>query len=224
MLDVNAPVSMDQLRAAEREAMVTTQVERRGVVSPSVLAAMRSVPREHFVPNHLAERAYADGALPIDCDQTISQPFIVARMTELLELTPEDRVLEIGTGTGYQTAILACLAARVYTIEWHLKLLNDAAARLDRLGLPNVVFRCADGSLGWPERATFDAIMVTAGAPDVPAPLTEQLAEGGRLVAPIGPIRDQTLVLVRRTGQRLEQRAIFKCRFVKLCGAAGWRE
>jgi len=210
--------------AAEREQMVAEQLAARGVCSAAVLAAMRRIPRELFVPPGQRHSAYSDGALPIDCQQTISQPYMVARMTELLELTPERTVLEIGTGSGYQTAILACLARHVYSIEWHLKLLNQAAARFEELELRNVALRCADGSLGWPERAPFDAIIVTAGAPDVPQPLTDQLGVAGRLVVPTGPIGDQTLVLVQRTEAGLKTEEVLKCRFVKLLGAAGWRE
>ncbi len=168
--------------------------------------------------------AYCDAAQPIECQQTISQPYMVARMTELLDLTPERQVLEIGTGSGYQTAILACLAQRVYSIEWHLKLLTQAAQRLERLGLRNIALRCADGSLGWPERAPFDGIIVTAGAPDVPRALADQLRMGGRLVIPIGPIGDQTLVVAERTETGLKTEEVLKCRFVKLLGAEGWQE
>ncbi len=218
------PDSREDDRTVEREEMVAEQLAARGIRSAAVLTAMRRIPRELFVPAGQQASAYNDGALPIDCLQTISQPYMVARMTELLELTAERNVLEIGTGSGYQTAILACLARHVCTIEWHLKLLNQAAARLEQLGLRNVALRCADGSLGWPERAPFDAIIVTAGAPEVPEPLTDQLAAGGRLVVPIGPIGDQTLVLVQRTETGLKTEEILKCRFVKLLGAAGWRE
>jgi len=210
-------------RKADREAMVTTQLARRGVVDETVLSAMRRVPREWFVPRSIGGKAYTDSALPIDCGQTISQPYMVARMTELMEITPRDRVLEIGTGSGYQTAILACLAKHVYTIEWYLKLMTQASNAVRRLGRKNVTFRCGDGSLGWPEQAPFDGIIVTAGPPEVPQPLREQLAVGGRLVAPIGKVEDQTLVRLRRTESGLERESIIKCRFVKLLGAAGWR-
>jgi protein-L-isoaspartate(D-aspartate) O-methyltransferase len=218
------PDSREDNRTAEREEMVAEQLAARGIRSEAVLSAMRRIPRELFVLPGQRAAAYSDGALPIDCLQTISQPYMVARMTELLELTAERSVLEIGTGSGYQTAILASLARQVYTIEWHLKLLNQAAARLEPLGLRNVALRCADGSLGWPERAPFHGIIVTAGAPEVPQPLTDQLAVGGRLVVPVGPIGDQTLVLVRRTETGLKTEEILKCRFVKLLGAAGWRD
>lgn len=204
--------------------MVIEQIAGRGIHAADVLAAMRRVPRELFVPQPIRDRAYDDSALPIDCDQTISQPYIVAYMTAALELTPASRVLEIGTGSGYQAAILACIAREVLTIEWHLKLMNQAAERLAQLGLTNVTFRCADGSLGWPERAPFDAIIVTAGAPAVPQALCEQLAPGGRLIIPTGPPGDQTLVLIRRTEQRMDQEELIKCRFVKLVGAEGWRD
>jgi protein-L-isoaspartate(D-aspartate) O-methyltransferase len=219
-----SPSLNDEQRAAEREQMVREQLAARGIRSEAVLAAMRRIPRELFVPPDQQHSAYSDGALAIDCQQTISQPYMVARMTELLELTRERTVLEIGTGSGYQAAILACLARHVYSIEWHLKLLNQAAARLEQLGLRNLTLRCADGSLGWPERAPFDAIIVTAGAPDVPEPLKEQLAVGGRLVVPTGPIGDQTLVLVGRAETGFKTQEVLKCRFVKLLGAAGWRE
>ena len=211
-------------RQAERDEMVSSQLARRGIAAEPVLDAMRRVPRERFVLSSLPGKAYADSALPIECGQTISQPYMVARMTELLEVRPRDRVLEIGTGSGYQTAILACLAKHVFTIEWHLTLMTRAAEQVRQLGLANVSYRCGDGSLGWPEQAPFDGVMVTAGPPDVPAPLCDQLAVGGRLVVPIGPADDQTLVRVRRAEQGFEREKHIKCRFVKLWGAAGWRE
>jgi protein-L-isoaspartate(D-aspartate) O-methyltransferase len=211
-------------RTRERDQMVAEQLAARGIRSEPVLAALRRIPRELFIPTAQRGTAYADGALPIDCRQTISQPYMVARMTELLEMRPDQPVLEIGTGSGYQTAILACLARHVYTIEWHEKLLTAAAGVLESLSLNNVTYRCADGSVGWPERAPFAAIIVTAGAPEVPKPLCEQLAEGGRLVVPVGPTADQTLVRVRKSGGELEHEVQMKCRFVKLLGEAGWRE
>lgn len=204
--------------------MVAEQLAERGVRSSAVLAALGRIPREEFTPTSVRARAYTDAALPIDCGQTISQPYMVARMTELLEPTAEQSVLEIGTGSGYQTAILACLAKHVYTVEWHLKLMNQAAQRLERLGLRNISYSCGDGSLGWPQHAPYDAILVGAGAPDVPRPLAEQLTVGGRLVVPTGPVHDQTLMLVLRTAAGFEQNEVLKCRFVKLLGAAGWRE
>ena len=204
--------------------MVSEQLAQRGIRSEAVLATMRRIPRERFVPPGQAASAYCDGALPIDCYQTISQPYMVARMTELLELQSDRPVLEVGTGSGYQTAILACLVSHVYTIEWHAPLMTLAAKRLEALDLHNVTVRCADGSLGWPEHGPFDAIMVTAGAPVVPQPLCDQLAVGGRLVVPIGPEGDQTLVRVRRTELGIEKTDVMKCRFVKLLGEAGWRQ
>ncbi len=214
----------DDPRARERELMVQEQLAARGIRSEAVLAAMRGVQRHVFLPAGLQDRAYADNALPIDCQQTISQPYMVARMTELLELERDARVLEIGTGSGYQTAILARLAGRVFTIEWHLRLMTQAAERLAELGLHNVAFRCGDGSLGWTEQAPFDAIIVTAGAPDVPEPLKEQLTVGGRLVVPTGPVEDQLLVRVRRVETGFANEDVIRCRFVKLLGRAGWRE
>lgn len=209
-------------RSFERERMVYEQLQQRGIRSERVLDAMRQVPRERFVPETAAHKAYADSALPIECEQTISQPYMVARMTELLALAPTDRVLEIGAGSGYQTAILARLAAAVYTVELHQRLLDAAGARLQTLGVRNVQYHCGDGSLGWSEEAPFDAILVTAGGPVVPEPLKQQLTIGGRLVVPIGPAGDQTLVLVTRREDGFQQQDILKCRFVKLVGQAGW--
>lgn len=211
-------------RSREREQMIEQQLRQRGIRSEAVLSVMRSIPRERFVPTSAAADAYADAALAVECGQTISQPYMVARMTELLELHPTDRVLEIGTGTGYQTAILARLSAEVFTIEWYLPLMAAAAERFRELGLRNIRQRCADGSLGWPSEAPFDAILVTAGAPDVPKPLQEQLAEEGRLVVPVGPVGEQMLVRVRRRSGQFDREDVLYCRFVKLLGAAGWEE
>jgi protein-L-isoaspartate(D-aspartate) O-methyltransferase len=213
-----------QARALEREEMVRTQIERRGVRAGAVLDAMLAVPREWFVAESIASKAYTDAALPIECEQTISQPYMVARMTELLELEPPQRVLEIGTGSGYQTAILALLSGQVYTVEWYLRLMSQAVARLERLGQTNVTFRCGDGSSGWPEHAPYDAILVTAGAPSVPKSLSNQLAPGGRLVIPVGGKGSQTLVRVVRTESGFEREEYLSCRFVKLVGEEGWAE
>ena len=219
-----AAESTEDHYAAERERMVDEQIAQRGVRSEAVLAALRRIPRERFLPPADVGRAYSDGAQSIDCGQTISQPYMVGRMTELLAPQRGQSVLEVGTGSGYQTAILACVAGRVYTIEWHLKLLNQAAARLEGLSLRNVCFRCGDGSVGWAEHSPYDGIMVTAGAPEVPEALCEQLAVGGRLVVPVGPVNDQVLVVVQRTVRGYERQEVLRCRFVKLLGVAGWRE
>jgi protein-L-isoaspartate(D-aspartate) O-methyltransferase len=209
-----------------RRAMVERQIRARGVVDPEVLRAMNEVPRERFVPEDLAALAYADSPLPIGEEQTISQPYIVAAMTEALEPSPGDRVLEIGTGSGYQAAILARLVSRVYTIERLPELANAARARLKGLGFTNVDVLTADGTLGWPEHAPYDGIVVTAGAPHVPAALKRQLREGGRLVIPVGPYpRMQELVRVRRTGKdSWESEYLGGVMFVPLIGEEGWRE
>uniref|UniRef100_A0A7C3Z2U4 Protein-L-isoaspartate O-methyltransferase n=1 Tax=Desulfobacca acetoxidans TaxID=60893 RepID=A0A7C3Z2U4_9BACT len=205
-----------------RRTMVETQIRRRGVTDPRVLAAMSKVPRHLFVPRHLWEQAYSDYPLPIGENQTISQPYIVALMTEALELTGGEKVLELGTGSGYQAAILAELAAQVYTIERIPSLARSAEQVLTSLGYTNVHVRLADGTLGWPEEAPFDAILVTAGAPKVPPPLVEQLALGGRLVIPVGDRYTQTLTRVRLTQEGLQQEYLGGCRFVKLIGKHGW--
>lgn len=217
------PGSVDlQAFAAQRTRMIETQLAARGIRSAAVLNAFQSVPRELFLPPELADRAYDDCALAVACGQTISQPYMVARMTELLELRPGQRVLEIGTGTGYQTAVLAQLEVELFTVEWFLKLMTQAAERLRLLGIAGVHYRCGDGSLGWPEHAPFDAIIVTAGGPEVPPSLRRQLSAGGRLVAPVGPKEDQMLVLARRSGDAWEQEQVLSCRFVALRGAEGW--
>jgi protein-L-isoaspartate(D-aspartate) O-methyltransferase len=207
-----------------REKMVDAQIAGRGIHDAGVLAAMRKVPREAFVPAHLVSRAYEDGPLPIGEGQTISQPYIVAAMTEALRLQPGDRVLEIGTGSGYAAAVLSVLAAEVYTIERLERLAASARRRLHDLGYANVHVRPGDGSLGWPEHAPYDAIVVTAGGPDVPPSLLQQLAVGGRLVMPIGPTpRSQRLVrVVRTTEERYDREALEEVAFVPLIGAEGW--
>ena len=209
---------------AERARMVDRQIAPRGVSDPRVLAAMRKVPRHRFIPSHLWDQAYGDYPLPIGEDQTISQPYIVALMTELLELKATDRVLEIGTGSGYQAAILAELAARVYSIDRVASLLARAEQILASLGYTNIKTRVGDGTLGWPEEMPFDAIIVTAGAPQVPRPLTEQLALGGRLVIPVGDTWSQTLTCIRQTTDGLKFEYHGGCRFVRLIGEYGWEE
>ncbi len=204
--------------------MVDQQIRARVVADPRVLLAVRKVPRHTFVPQHLWDQAYNDYPLPIGGDQTISQPYIVALMTEILELQATDRVLEIGTGSGYQTAILAELAAEVFSIDRMGDLANRAKSVLDSLGYANVQIRVGDGTLGWPEAAPFDGIIVTAGAPKVPRPLTEQLALGGRLVIPVGDMFSQTLTCVRKTESGLKFEYHGGCRFVRLIGRYGWPE
>ncbi|MCX5890115.1 MAG: protein-L-isoaspartate(D-aspartate) O-methyltransferase [Deltaproteobacteria bacterium] len=208
--------------AALRDRMVDQQIRARGVVDPRVLAAVRQVPRHLFIPQHLWDQAYNDYPLPIGADQTISQPYIVALMTEILEVKETDRILELGTGSGYQAAILAELAAQVFSIDRMGDLARQAKEMLDSLGYKNVQIRVGDGTLGWPEEAPFDGIIVTAGAPKVPRPLTEQLALGGRLVIPVGDVWSQTLTCVRKTREGLKFEYHGGCRFVRLIGKYGW--
>ncbi len=207
-----------------RNRMVDTQIAIRGVRDPRVLAAMRRVPRHQFIPPRLWDQAYNDYPLPIGEDQTISQPYIVALMTDMLEVRDTDRVLEIGTGSGYQAAILAELAAQVFSIDRVAPLLAKAEKVLAALGYQNIKTRVGDGTLGWPEEMPFDAIIVTAGAPQVPRPLTEQLALGGRLVIPVGDQYSQTLTLGRRAQDGLKFENHGGCRFVRLIGEYGWQE
>ncbi|MDX2169167.1 MAG: protein-L-isoaspartate(D-aspartate) O-methyltransferase, partial [Deltaproteobacteria bacterium] len=209
--------------AAARHRMVEAHLAARGIRDAAVLAAMREVPREAFLSAELAEFAYEDAPLPIESGQTISQPFIVALMSAALELRQSDRVLEVGTGSGYAAAVLSRVAAEVYTIERHGELADLATQRLAALHYDNVHVRHGDGTLGWPEQAPFDAIVVAAGGPDVPPALLEQLAVGGRLVIPIGPTpRTQELVRVRRTAAGLQREELGGVRFVPLIGAQGW--
>jgi protein-L-isoaspartate(D-aspartate) O-methyltransferase len=208
--------------AVRREGMVRDQIAARGVRDPRVLAAMRQVARHDFVPEHLAARAYGDHALPIGSDQTISQPYVVARMTELLAVGSEDSVLEIGTGSGYQTAILALLARRVYSLERVPELARQAIERMRRLGLDNVKVQIFDGTVGWSEFAPFDRILVTAGAPQAPKPLLAQLAVGGRLLIPEGDRLGQRLVLYEKTERRLRRSEHDPVAFVPLIGRHGW--
>src|SRR5437762_1129863 len=207
--------------AAERQKMVQEQLKPRGIHDERVLAAMAKVPREEFVPENLRNKSYRDDALPIGHDQTISQPFIVAFMTEQLRPQPTDRVLEIGTGTGYQTAVLAALVKDVYTIEIIEPLAKDASARLARLDYKNAHVKVGDGYQGWPEVAPFDSIIVTCAPDKVPQPLTQQLKEGGRMIIPVGTgMMDQQLYLLEKKDGELAQRAILPVRFVLMAGEA----
>lgn len=208
----------------QRNEMVHQQIESRGITDPSVLAALRSVPRHLFVSEALRDQAYGDFPLPIGEQQTISQPFIVAEMTQALELGKDDRVLEIGTGSGYQAAILAEIAYRVYTVERIRALYLQARKLLDKLKYHNIVMRCADGTVGWEDQSPFDAIIVTAGAPIIPELLINQLTEGGRLVVPVGNQHSQDLIKITKDRSGVHQTNLGGCRFVKLVGKHGWRE
>jgi protein-L-isoaspartate(D-aspartate) O-methyltransferase len=208
----------------ERNRMVDEQVAFRGVKDPRVLAAMRKVPRHEFMPEAIRSQAYGDHALPIGEGQTISQPFMVALMTELLELKGTERVLEIGTGSGYQAALLAELCEKVFTIERVKTLADRARQSLDRLGYRNVAMKVYDGTYGWKEMAPFDAIIVTAAAPEVPQALIDQLNEGGRLVIPVGERFTQILVKVIKTATGTRRETSVPCVFVPLIGNHGWKE
>jgi protein-L-isoaspartate(D-aspartate) O-methyltransferase len=205
-----------------RQRMIDEQIRRRGVSGPRVLDTMAAVPRERFVPASVKGAAYEDRALPIGHGQTISQPFIVAYMTEKLSVTSDARVLEIGTGTGYQTAILAMLAKHVFTVERIAALRDLAAANLAKLSLTNITMTVGDGSLGLVEHAPYDRIMTTAAAPSVPGPLVDQLVDGGILVIPVGGSAEQTIVSVVRKGKRSIETPLLACRFVKLIGKEAW--
>lgn len=207
-----------------REVMIREHLQGRGIRDTAVLAAMREVPREEFVDERVAAKAYGDHPLPIAGGQTISQPYIVAYMTEALELKHNDRVLEIGTGSGYAAAVLSRIVTTVYSVERLDVLAQSARQRFERLGYTNIVIHEGDGTLGWPDHAPYDAIVVTAGAPRVPPPLLEQLATGGRLVIPVGSSCEvQSLIRVRRVAEHDYRREeLCGVRFVPLIGAAGW--
>jgi protein-L-isoaspartate(D-aspartate) O-methyltransferase len=206
----------------ERERMVDEHLVARGVTDPRVLAAMRRVPRHRFVQEALRDRAYGDHPLPIGEEQTISQPFIVGLMTSLLELSGREKVLEVGTGSGYQTAVLAELARRVCSIERLPRLAERARAALESLGYDNVWVRVGNGALGWPDEAPFDRIIVTAGGPSIPPPLVQQLADGGRMVLPVGRGDNQVLTVVDNVGGEIRQREHGECKFVRLVGKYAW--
>lgn len=202
--------------------MVERQIIARGVTDPLVIDAMNEVPRHLFVSEALVESAYGDFPLPIGEGQTISQPYIIAEMTQSLELTESDRVLEIGTGSGYQAAILAHIVYRVYTIERNHPLFLQTRKLFDRLKIHNIVTRYSDGTQGWKEESPFDAIIVTAGGNKIPQPLVEQLASGGRLVMPVGGHFSQELIKLTKTDTGIKQENLGGCRFVKLVGQHGW--
>lgn len=208
----------------QREEMVRNQIEARGIKAPKVLAAFRRVPRHLFVSEALRDQAYGDYPLPIGEQQTISQPYIVAEMTQALDLGEDDRVLEIGTGSGYQAAILAQIVYRVYTIERKHSLYLQTRNLFDKLHYHNIVMKYADGTKGWQDESPFDGIIVTAGAPQIPEVLIDQLGEGGRLVVPVGNQHAQELIKVFRDDQDIRQTNLGGCRFVKLVGEYGWKE
>ncbi|HEV7668871.1 MAG TPA: protein-L-isoaspartate(D-aspartate) O-methyltransferase [Thermoanaerobaculia bacterium] len=205
---------------AERERMVDRQIAARGVRDPRVLAAMREVPRHRFVPEPLRASAYEDGPLPIGEGQTISQPYVVAAMCEHLALKASDRVLEIGTGSGYHAAVLSRLASQIFSIEIVPPLAERARHTLSDLGYDNVKVRTGDGYRGWPEEAPFDAVILTAAPPEIPEPLVAQLKPGGRMVLPVGVGDDQQLVVLKKTAQGLEKSVAFPVRFVPMTGEA----
>ena len=210
--------------AAARARMVERQLRRRGIEDERVLAAMETVPREEFVPETLRNRAYADSALPIGEEQTISQPWIVAAICQALQLKGPERVLEVGTGSGYSTMVLALLADHVVSVERHQALSDGAARLLDALAIRNAELVVGDGTLGFPARAPFDAIAVHATAPAPPPPLLDQLAEGGRLVVPIASGEADLLTVLRRQGDEVTSEVIGPCRFVPLIGEEGFGE
>jgi protein-L-isoaspartate(D-aspartate) O-methyltransferase len=203
--------------------MVEKQIEARGITDARVLAAMRTVPRHLFVSEALMDQAYSDFPLPIGEQQTISQPYIVAEMTQALQINPDDRVLEIGTGSGYQAAVLAHIAFRVYTIERLHSLYLKTRKLFDKLGYHNIVTRYSDGTAGWKDESPFDAIIVTAGAPEIPSVLVNQLAMGGRMVIPVGTQHAQEMIKLVRDARGIHRNNLGGCRFVKLVGEHGWR-
>ena len=204
--------------------MVQEQLVARGIADGRVLAAMRKIPRHLFVDAGIVNRAYDDCALPIGDKQTLSQPYMAARMSETLALTGSEKVLEVGTGSAYQTALLAELCFNVFSVEKIRALSRKARLLLDRLDYQNIALHVGDGTIGWSEHAPYDAIIVTAGAPKAPQPLLDQLSMGGRLVIPVGDEQGQTLVRVTRTRTSFKQEQLGECKFVKLLGKYGWRE
>jgi len=216
------PKPMPRELQTVREEMVAKQLAARGIRNPKVLEAFARVPRHRFVDEALQSRAYGDHALPIGGGQTISQPYMVALMTEALSLSGGEKILEIGTGSGYQTAILAEFTPRLFSIERDPEISRMAAARLASLGYTNVILKTGDGTLGWPEHAPFDRILVTAGAPGVPGSLLEQLGDPGRFVLPVGDRELQTLEVIDKVGGKVTRRKLVECAFVPLLGQEGW--
>jgi protein-L-isoaspartate(D-aspartate) O-methyltransferase len=207
----------------QREEMIQTQLRARGITDEGVLEAFRRVPRHLFVSEALRDQAYGDFPLPIGEQQTISQPYIVAEMTQALQLDKDDRVLEIGTGSGYQAAIIAEMVYRVYSIERLHGMLVKARRLFDRLHYHNIITRYSDGTMGWEQESPFDAIVVTAGAPKIPDTLVNQLASGGRMIIPVGDRYSQELIKITRHQQGIHQARLGGCRFVKLIGEYGWK-
>jgi len=224
MIPVNASRNSSHDYAPARERMVQDQVIGRGIQDRRVIETMLKIPRHLFVPEALLGQAHADSALPIGEKQTITQPFMVAFMSQALNLKGKERVLEIGTGSGYQAAVLSCLAARIYSVERIRSLLERARKTLDRIHCRNVLTRLFDGSYGWKEESPFDAILVTAGAPSVPKVLVEQLKPGGILVIPVGARKDQKLLRLRRLPEGITQELLIDCHFVDLVGEHGWEK
>ena len=213
-----------QAYAGQRRKMIEEQISGRGIKDLSVIEVLSRVPRHLFVNSSLQHRAYGDCPLPIGENQTISQPYIVALMTEVLQLKEGERVLEIGTGSGYQTAILAELASQVFSIERIKPLATNTKLLLGRLGYENVVFKIFDGTYGWRDQSPFDAILISASTPDIPTALIEQLADKGRLVAPVGKRESQNLIVLKKNGSRIVRREIGGCKFVPLIGKFAWPE
>jgi protein-L-isoaspartate(D-aspartate) O-methyltransferase len=210
--------------APQRAEMIEKQLRRRGIEDRAILAAMLAVPRHEFVPEELRSRAYEDVPLPIGSGQTISQPYIVAAMTSALRLQPTDRVLEIGTGCGFQAAVLSLLAKEVFTIELRPELASAASKKLAQLGYSNVHVHCGDGTFGLPEFAPFDGILVAAAAPTVPEPLLAQLAEGGRMIVPVGDADNQELQFIEKHAGAFSTKMMEGCRFVPLLGHHAWQK